>query len=281
MRERNRLPEVRDFPVWKAERREWFTSAQEVIEEEWMLANGDHLRIDAQPLPDGGLRLFLEDRTEQVRLASARDTLLRVRAATFDNLFEAISVFASDGRLYLWNRRFLEDWELDEEWLSEHPRVDELVPAMARKLVNPTAAAQIREMVRQTTNERQSSNGRISMTDGRHFQFAAVPLPDGNALFTMVDVTDSTRIEAALRERARALEEADRVKTDFVANMSYELRTPLTSIGGFAEMLGAGYAGTLADQQRDYVQAILSSVDRLSKLINDVLDLTTADTRAI
>jgi PAS domain-containing protein len=221
MRDKQRLPEVRDFPAWKDERRDWFTSAEEVIEEEWMLPGGDHLRVVAQPLPDGGLRLFLEDRTEQLRLASARDTLLRVRAATFDNLFEAISVFASDGRLYLWNRRFLEDWELDEEWLSTHPRVDELVPAMARKLVNPTAAAQIREMVRQTTNERQSASGRISMTDGRHFQFAAVPLPDGNALFTMVDVTDSTRIEAALRERATALEEADRVKTDFVANMSY------------------------------------------------------------
>jgi signal transduction histidine kinase len=281
MRDHQRLPEVRDFPAWKEERRAWFTSAEEVIEEEWMLAGGDHIRVVAQPLPDGGLRLFLEDRTEQLRLASARDTLLRVRAATFDNLFEAISVFASDGRLYLWNRRFLDDWELEEEWLSTHPRVDELVPAMARKLVNPTAAAQIREMVRQTTNERQSSNGRISMTDGRHFQFAAVPLPDGNALFTMVDVTDSTRIEAALRERATALEEADRVKTDFVANMSYELRTPLTSIGGFAELLGGGYAGELGPKAKDYVGAILESVERLSKLINDVLDLTTGDTRGV
>ena len=212
MREHQRLPEARDFPAWKEERRAWFTSAEEVIEEEWMLPGGDHIRVVAQPLPDGGLRLFLEDRTEQLRLASARDTLLRVRAATFDNLFEAISVFASDGRLYLWNRRFLDDWELDEEWLSTHPRVDELVPAMARKLVNPTAAAQIREMVRQTTNERQSSNGRISMTDGRHFQFAAVPLPDGNALFTLVDVTDSTRIEAALRERATASRAGDRAR---------------------------------------------------------------------
>ncbi|HSR00004.1 MAG TPA: ATP-binding protein [Sphingomicrobium sp.] len=281
MREKQRLPETRDFPVWKEERRDWFTSPAEVIEEEWMLPGGDHIRVVAQPLPDGGLRLFLEDRTEQLRLASARDTLLRVRAATFDNLFEAISVFASDGRLYLWNRRFLEDWELDEEWLSTHPRVDELVPAMARKLVNPTAAAQIREMVRQTTNERQSSSGRISMTDGRFFQFAAVPLPDGNALFTMVDVTDSTRIEAALRERAKALEEADRVKTDFVANMSYELRTPLTSIGGFGELLAAGYAGELTAKAEEYVAAILESVDRLSKLINDVLDLTTGDTRGV
>jgi signal transduction histidine kinase len=281
MRDEQRLPETRDFPAWKEERRNWFTSADEVIEEEWMLPAGDHIRVVAQPLPDGGLRLFLEDRTEQLRLASARDTLLRVRAATFDNLYEAISVFASDGRLYTWNRRFLDDWELDEEWLSTHPRVDELVPAMARKLVNPTAAAQIREMVRHTTNERQSANGRISMTDGRHFQFAAVPLPDGNALFTMVDVTDSSRIEAALRERAAALEEADRVKTDFVANMSYELRTPLTSIGGFAELLGGGYAGELSPKGRDYVSAILESVERLSKLINDVLDLTTGDTRGV
>ncbi|MBA3666202.1 MAG: PAS-domain containing protein [Sphingomonas sp.] len=281
MREQGRLPEVRDFPSWKDERRDWFTSPDEAIEEDWILSNGDHLRILGQPMPDGGLRLIFEDRTEQVRLASARDTLLRVRAATFDNLFEVISVFASDGRLYLWNRRFSEVWDLDEVWLAEHPRVDELVPAMAKRLVNPTAAAQVREMVRSTTSGRQSGTGRVSLTDGRHFEFAAVPLPDGNALFTMIDVTDSSRIEAALRERATALEEADRVKTDFVASMSYELRTPLTSIGGFAQMLAAGYAGKLPAAASDYVGAILESVDRLSKLINDVLDLTQGDTKGV
>jgi len=281
MRENGRIPEVRDFPAWKTERRAWFTSPEEAIEEDWILSNGDHLRVLGQPLPDGGLRFIFEDRTEQVRLATARDTLLRVRAATFDNLFEVISVFASDGRLYLWNRRFSELWHLDEAWLAEHPRVDELVPAMAKRLVNPTAAAQVRELVRSTTSGRQSGTGRVSLTDGRHFDFAAVPLPDGNALFTMIDVTDSSRIEAALRERATGLEEADRVKTDFVANMSYELRTPLTSVGGFAEMLQAGYAGELPPAASDYVAAILESVDRLSKLIDDVLDLTQADTRGV
>ena len=119
------------------------------------------------------------------------------------------------------------------------------------------------------------------MTDGRHFEYAAVPLPDGNALFTMVDVTDSTRIEAALRERATGLEEADKIKTDFVAGMSYELRTPLTSIGGFAEMLSQGYAGKLPPAASDYVDAILESVERLAKLIDDVLDLTQGDRRGI
>jgi len=281
MREHNRVPETRDFPTWKAERREWFMSPEEVVEEDWMLPGGDHWRVVGQTLPDGGLRLFLEDRTEQARLASARDTLLRVRSATLDNLFEAIGVFSSDGRLYLWNRRFSQVWGLDEEWLAEHPRVDEMVPALARKLVNPTAAAQIREMVRKTISDREAANGRITLTDGRHFEFAAVPLPDGNALFTLVDVTDSTRIESALRERATALEQADRVKTDFVANMSYELRTPLTSIGGFAEMLSEGYAGKLTPAAADYVSAILESVSRLSKLIDDVLDLTQGDSAAI
>ena len=158
-----------------------------------MLPGGDHLRVVAQPLPDGGLRLFLEDRTEQLRLASARDTLLRVRAATFDNLFEAISVFASDGRLYLWNRRFLEDWELDEEWLADPSAGRRAGPGDGAQAGQPDGGrADPRDGPPDDQRARSRRTGRISMTDGRHFQFAAVPLPDGNALFTMVDVTDST-----------------------------------------------------------------------------------------
>ena len=48
------------------------------------------------------------------------------------------------------------------------------------------SAAQIREMIRQTTGERKPASGRIALTDGRNFEFAAVPLPDGNALLIML-----------------------------------------------------------------------------------------------
>ena len=277
MREAGNLPEVRDFPEWKDEHRSWFTSGLSADEEDWLLPGGKHLRVVAQPLPDGGLLLIFEDRTEQIQLASARDTLLRVRSATFDNLFEAIGVFASDGRLNLWNNRFRELWGFEEEQLAKHPRVDALTQQLAARLKQPRHAGLVRELVRSATQERKQRTGRVAMVDGREFEFAAVPLPDGNALFTMLDITDSRKVEAALRERTEALEEADRLKTAFVSNMSYELRTPLTSIGGFAEMLAGGYAGELPATAGEYVTAILDSVARLGALIDNVLDLTQSD----
>jgi signal transduction histidine kinase len=281
MREAGRLPEVRDYPDWKRERGRWFTGSLAAEEEDWLLPGGRHLRVVAQPLPDGGLLLIFEDRTEQLQLASARDTLLRVRTATFDNLFEAVGVFASDGRLNLWNNRFRELWEFDEEQLAGHPRIDALTGHIGRKLKTPGHAALLRELVRSATVERTQRTGRVSLTDGREFEFAAVPLPDGNALFIMLDVTASRTVEAALRERAEALEAADRLKTAFVSNMSYELRTPLTSIAGFAEMLDGGYGGELPATARDYVAAILESVARLGALIDDVLDLTQSDSGSL
>ncbi|MDB5700936.1 MAG: histidine kinase [Sphingomonadales bacterium] len=274
MREAGRVPEVRDFPGWKAERREWFTSAEGATEEAWLLAGGSHLRVVAQPLPDGGLLLIFEDRTEQIQLASARDTLLRVREATFNNLFEAIGVFAGDGRLHVWNNKFRDIWGFDEALLATHPRVDTLAEAAAPILSSPQRASLIRDLVRTATIERKARSGRVALKDGRHFEFAAVPLPDGNALFTMLDITDSRRIERALRDRTDALEAADKLKSLFVANMSYELRTPLTSIGGFAEMLSQGYAGDLSDQAGEYVKAILDSVTKLGLLVDDVLQMT-------
>ena len=277
MREANRIPETRDFPGWKAERREWFTATDGVQEENWLLPDGAHLRVVAQPLPDGGLLAIFEDRTEQAQLASARDTLLRVRTATFDNMFEAVGVFESDGRLHLWNNRFRQVWDFEEAFLVGHPHVDALAELAASKLTDPSRGSLIREMVRSATLERQQRSGRLALKNGRYFEFAAVPLPDGNALFTMLDISDSRKVESVLRERADALEEANKVKATFVSNMSYELRTPLTSISGFAEMLQQGFGGPLETQGKEYVTAILESAERLGGLVDRVLDLTQSD----
>ncbi len=276
LRDNGRTPEVRDFPGWRAERRGWFASV-DAVEESWLLRDGTHLRIVAHPAPDGGLLLIVEDRTEELRLAASRDTLLRVRTATFDNLYEAVAVFAPDGRLHLWNQRFRRLWELSDEYLGTHPRLDGLLEKIAPALENARQTSILSQMVIGATGERQQRSGRIALADGRQLDFSAIPLPDGNALFTLIDVTDSRRIERALRDRAEALEQADQVKTDFLSRISYELRTPLTSISGFAEMLASGYAGELPEAAAGYARAILDSTALLGQQIDTVLDLAQSE----
>lgn len=275
-RDKGRLPEVRNFPEWRGELHDWFLSGH-ALEDAWTLSDNTHLRIVAQPMPDGGLVLVAEDRSEQLALSATRDTLLRTRTATFDSLFESLAVFAPNGQMQLWNRSFPAIWSLPEEFFDEHPHIDALLDKMGTRLARPAQRKAIGDVVRAATLDRKRRGGRVMLSDGRTLEFAGVPLPDGNGLLTVLDVTDSTMAEEALRDRAEALEEADKVKTRFLANMSYEFRTPLTSIGGFAELLQQGVAGELTPQGSDYVAAIIASVERLSQQIESVLDLTQSE----
>lgn len=275
-RDKGRLPEVRDFPEWRTELGNWF-ARDTAVEDAWTLSDGTHLRIVGQPMPDGSLVLVAEDRSEQLALSATRDTLLRTRTATLDSLFESLAVFAPDGRMQLWNRRFPEIWGLEEGFLDDHPRIEELLETIGAKLARPGQRKAIGEVVRGATLDREQRGGRVLLSDGRALEFAGVPLPDGNGLLTVLDVTDSKKVEDTLRERNTALEQADAVKTRFLANMSYEFRTPLTSIGGFAELLQSGVAGELSEDAQEYVGAIVTSVARLTQQIESVLDLTQSE----
>ena len=275
-REGGRIPEVRDFPAWRKEIAEWF-QAKETKEEAWPLPDGTHLRIVAQPMPDGGLVFIAEDRTEQLAISAMRDTLLRTRTATFDNLYEALAVFTPDGTLELWNRGFNRVWGLEEDAIEGHSDAETLMRIIEPKLAEPQRASAIGNSIRAATLDRKKRQGRVQLADGRTLEYAGVPLPDGNGLLTILDITASRRAEEALLERNRALEEADAVMNRFLANMSYEFRTPLTSISGFAELLESGAAGELTDQAKDYAKAISASVARLTEQVENVLNLTQSE----
>ncbi len=275
-REHGSTPEVRDFPEWRRERRAWF-DVTETKEENWPLTGGTHMRIVAQTMPDSGLVLIAEDQTEQLELSATRDTLLRTRAATLDSLFEALAIFAPDGSMQLWNRSFAGTWGLSAELLDTHPSAEKLVAAIGKNVADPAEAERIGAVVRAATLDRKEKGGQVVLADGRTLRFAGVPLPDGNGLLTVLDITASQKAEQALRERAVALEEADAVKARFLANMSYEFRTPLTTIGGFAELLSSGSAGKLGEQAREYVEAILASTERLTEQVENVLDLSQSE----
>ena len=82
---------------------------------------------------------------------------------------------------------------------------------------------------------------------------------------------------AALRDVSREAE-VERMKNEFISTVSHELRTPMTSIKGYTDLLFLGMAGGLSDAQRDFLQIIKSNADRLTALVNDILDISRIET---
>src|SRR5260221_251401 len=88
------------------------------------------------------------------------------------------------------------------------------------------------------------------------------------------DVTELRVFEKPLQQKTAELEDASRMKSECLANMSHERRTPLNAIIGFSEVLRDGLMGDLAEQQRGFIGDIFGSGKHLLSLINDILDLS-------
>jgi len=275
LRDGRRLPEQANWQLWKKSQLDLFTSVIEPKEELLHLPDERTLRVVVTPHPFGGLLFNYEDVSDRLGLERARNTLLAVQRATLDNLHEGVAVYGADGRLKLWNPALARILRLPAEFLENEPHISEAVEAIHSK--SDAASREVFDGLIGAFSEREAHHGRAELVDGHVIDFATVPLPDGAMLFTYIDVTDSVRIERALRERNEALQAADQLKSEFIANVSYELRTPLNTIIGFTEILTNEYFGPLNDRQKEYTQGVLDSSHHLLLLVNDILDLATIE----
>ncbi len=273
LREARRLPEQIDWQHFKRGQLELFTAVLEP-REEWMhLPDGSTLRVVVTPHPLGGLLFTYEDVTDRLLLERDRNTLAAVQRATLDNLYEGVVVYRGDGRVGLYNAAFAKLWGVDEATLAAEPHITEVIEGARSLLDDGDDWSGKRDELMEAYLHREGRMGRMERHDGSILHYAAMPLPDGAMLFTYLDVTDSARIERALRERNEALQAADQLKSEFIANVSYELRTPLNAIIGFAELLNSKLFGALNDKQREYGDNIVDSAHQLLMLVNDMLDL--------
>lgn len=280
LRTRRRLPEQTNYQAWKAQRLEQYT-APEASEEYWHLPDGRTIRAVTQPHPFGGVIYLYENVTERVNLESSYTALEEVQRETLDNLYEGVAVFGTDGQLKLFNPAYAQTWRLEEDELSQHPHINDIILACSELYDDGEMWDEVRSFITGVGRARTEISGRIERADGNVTDYALVPLPDGATLLAYVDVTDSTRIERALRDRNEALETADRLKSEFVSHMSYQLRTPLTNIIGFGEILEAEMFGDLNDKQQEYMAGILESSHQLLAVVNDILDLATVEAGAM
>ncbi|MGI9041012.1 MAG: ATP-binding protein [Gemmatimonadales bacterium] len=114
-----------------------------------------------------------------------------------------------------------------------------------------------REVVNEVLRGEVVQNRQLEM-DGRAFMANARPLPAGGAVLVIHDLTETRRLET--------------VRRDFVANVSHELKTPLTSISGYAETLLGDTPD--AETTRRFLSTILSNARRMQRLVDDLLDLS-------
>jgi signal transduction histidine kinase len=279
LRAARKLPEEQDFRQWKAGLHEAYR-VNAAKEHTWHLPDGRTLRVVTTPNAEGGVIYLFDDVTERLDLERRYDALIRVQGETLDNLAEAVAVFGSDGRLRLFNPAFARMWRIDAAVLAQHPHIEAVIGWCQALSADSTVWKALRATVT-AIDERSPVGGRIERRDGNVADLSTVPLPDGGTLVAFLDVTDSVNVERALREKNEALEQADEIKIDFVHHVSYELRSPLTNIIGFAHFLGDQATGPLTEKQREYLGYITTSTNALLAIINNILDLATIDAGAM
>jgi signal transduction histidine kinase len=275
MRADRKLPEQQDFRQWKQQLYEAYR-ATEPQEHMWHLPDGRTLRVVTTPNPEGGVTYLYEDVTERLDMHRRYDALIKVQSETLDHLAEAVAVFGSDGRAWLHNPAFQRMWKVSAGALDQHPHA-ETVTSWCQSLHDDGSLWRNMRAAITAIDGRDPITARIERRDGVVIDLATTPLPDGATLVTCQDVTDSVNVERALRERNEALLAADSIKIEFVHHVSYELRSPLTNIIGFANLLNDPVFGPLTVKQREYLGYITTSTNSLLAIINNILDLATID----
>lgn len=278
MRQSRRLPEQADFPAWKKKQLANYTDLLDSQEEIWHLPNQLTLRVVTQARPQGGLFILYEDLTEMLTLKRSLNALSKVQMETLNSLQEGVAVFGVDGRISLINPSLLRIWNLTEADMENRPHIEDLLPLYQALVPGLENWEEIRtQITAMDDSNREMRQLRIHRADNSVLDCLVVPLPDGGVMLSFADVTGAAMMERLLRDRNEALETADRLKSEFITHISYQFRTPLNSIIGFAEILEHEYFGALNARQHEYSQGLLEASNHLLSLVNDVIDLATIE----
>ena len=156
---------------------------------------------------------------------------------------DGVIVVDHQGRLILVNEKVCAEFDIEANKIEGKFAVDEFIQE---------------EMLEILKEDRDYSTcSEINMDDGRSFNVQVTAIPEVGKVITLQDITHK--------------KELDRIKSDFVSTVSHDLRSPLTAILGYVDLLAR--VGPVTPQQNDFIHRIRSSVISITELINDLLDI--------
>lgn len=181
---------------------------------------------------------------ENARLFSAVEAERSRLGAILENAVEAIIVTDAADRLWLWSETAAEIFGLDSD-------------ARGQSVGACIDYSDVRELFDKTLQEEAMVHAEVELRDGRVYNAQLTTVPDVGRVAVMQEITH--------------LKELDRLKSEFVSTVSHDLRTPLTTIQGYVELLDR--VGPLNERQTDFVNRALSSLNHITDLISDLLDI--------
>jgi signal transduction histidine kinase len=280
LRQKRLLPEQPNYRKWRDDRVvSWDRNRS--LDELWHRPDGRTVHVATDCRDDGGVTFLFDDVTEKLLLERQYHSLIESQRETLDHLNEGIAVFGSNGRLQLFNPAFKAIWNLPVAALEDAPHLEAIVSRCEELAPDPQLWQTLRDAITGMPEARDTFSASIGRQDGTYVAYTVTPLPDGGTLVTFADITGSKRFEDVLLERNEALEASDRLKNAFLSHVSYQLRTPLTTIIGFTDLLAEPAIGPLNGKQRDYLNDIKTSSQELLNIINDILDLAVIDAGAL
>lgn len=180
---------------------------------------------------------------------------------------DAIVSADTEDRILTWNRGAKVIFGYSKEEVIGRSLAMLLVPGRLKELEEIRNKVQLAGVIRNLEVRRKRKDGVII-----DVALAVSPIHDGAGnvigfLHLAKDITEKMRYEQRLRE-------LDQMKSNFVSNVSHELRTPLTAIKGSVDNMLDGITGPLNEKQVRYLTRVKSHADRLTRLINNILDLS-------
>jgi signal transduction histidine kinase len=258
----------------------------------------DHTTIfDTETTLDDDAALFLASRNHFIRDALSPDLRLEpnlwdakrppeieldnLPVPKLDTLQEGVALFDADGFLVMFNSAFSEMWEFrDPAALRARPHISAISDHCRLMCSDPEVWDDLAELIAERGDNRAASL-RMELKNNVTLHCTGVSLPDAKMVTTFRNVTAAANIERALTSRNEALVAASKLRDAFVNHVSYELRTPLTNIIGFTQLLAGEGLGALNTKQKEYAGFITDSSHALLAMIDDILDLASIDAGAL
>jgi signal transduction histidine kinase len=239
-------------------------------------ADGRTVEVTTDPTPDGGFVVTMTDITALAEAEEAAKQRASMLQAMLDNIRHGIALFDADGRVLAANPVFRSMFDLPAEVLAPGRPMADFVNLMLERGEYGEGEAGIaiaqamlgRDRTRPLRTTRTRPNGMTVET-------VSDPIPGAGWVITYTDVTEDRRVRAELERAKNAAEAANTAKSRFLATMSHELRTPLNAVIGFSE---AYLAAPDPARGLDYMRSIHEAGRHLLSLIDDILDVTRAET---